>query len=241
MLKIQPAERCRTMQFSSDGYRLRGYLHLPAAENPPVIFGVHGLLSSSASAKQRRLASLGTAAGMAYFRFDHRGCGRSQGVFSEVTSLEARARDLLAAVRYVRKCSEPVGRIGLFGSSMGGAVCLSAARSIGADALVTYAAPLRSRSIGSAAAGIAPTTVSGPLPKPFDISGQIAGLRNILIFHGDADEVVPFSDACELYDHAAEPKRLVRQSGGDHPMSHGPHQEVFARETVRWFKTHLKP
>jgi alpha-beta hydrolase superfamily lysophospholipase len=241
MIKIQPAERVKPIRFSSDGYRLAGVLHLPENENPPVVIGVHGLLSNRESAKQRALAQLCTTAGMAYFRFDHRGCGGSQGILSEVTTLDARVRDLQSAVSCIRACMHGGLRIGLFGSSMGGAVCLSAARSIGADALVTYAAPLRSRFIRNTGNGGRDKTVSSILRKPFDISGQISGLRHILIFHGDADEVVPYSDAVDIFDNAAEPKRLVRQSGGDHPMSHELHQTEFARDTVGWFGAYLNP
>lgn len=241
MLKIQPAQRLKPIRFSSDGYRLAGVLHLPDVENPPVVIGVHGLLSNRESAKQRTLAQLCTAAGMAFFRFDHRGCGGSQGILSEVTTLDARVRDLLSAVSCIRTRMRHNFRIGLFGSSMGGAVCLSAARSIGTDALVTYAAPKRNRSIGNIGNGNGDMAASRILRKPFDISSHVSGLRHILIFHGDADEVVPYADAVDIFDRAEEPKRLVRQSGGDHPMSHELHQTEFTRDTVGWFSAYLKP
>ncbi len=239
MIRIYSGERHNTISFACDGYRLKGVLHLPALETPPVVIGVHGLLSSSESAKQRELARLCTAAGMAYFRFDHRGCGRSQGSFSEVTSLGARVRDLRAAVHCIKSRRDIGKRIGIFGSSMGGAVCLAAATSICADALVTYAAPLKSRSIRGVGDGNGENAAPGLLRHPFDISKHITGLRNLLIFHGDADEVVPFSDALKIFDHAAEPKRLVRQPGGDHPMNHKPHQKTFTRITVQWFESYL--
>lgn len=239
MIRIYSGERHQTIRFACEGYRLKGVLHLPALENPPVVIGVHGLLSSSESAKQRELARLCTAAGMAYFRFDHRGCGRSQGSFSEVTTLHARVRDLMAAADCIKSRMDIGKRIGIFGSSMGGTVCLAAARSIGADALVTYAAPLMSRSIRGVDDGNGENATPGILMHPFDISKYIEGLRNLLIFHGDADEVVPFSDALKLFDHTAEPKRLVRQPGGDHPMSHEAHQKTFTRITVQWFDSYL--
>jgi alpha-beta hydrolase superfamily lysophospholipase len=239
VIRIYSEERHNTIRFACEGYRLKGVLHLPASENPPVVIGVHGLLSSSESAKQRELARFCTAAGMAYFRFDHRGCGRSQGFPPEVTSLGARVRDLMAAVHCIKSRRDIGKRIGIFGSSMGGSVCLAAARSIGADAMVTYAAPLMSRSIRGVDDGIGENAAPGILQRPFDISKHIEGLRNLLIFHGDADEVVPFSDALKIFDHAIEPKRLVRQPGGDHPMNHIPHQKRFTRITVQWFDSYL--
>ncbi|MGA9234122.1 MAG: alpha/beta fold hydrolase, partial [Desulfobacterales bacterium] len=147
MVKIEPKMCCHWIDFSSDGYRLKGMLHLPTAVRPPIVIGSHGLLSSSESAKQRELAMRCTEAGMGYFRFDHRGCGRSQGFFPEVTTLEGRVRDLMAAVQTIRLRTDTGRACALFGSSMGGAVCLAAARAVGADALVTVAAPIRSRSV----------------------------------------------------------------------------------------------
>jgi len=73
----------------------------------------------------------------------------------------------------------------------------------------------------------------------FDISGKLAGLSNILIFHGDADETVPVSDAHELYAKVSEPKELVIQQGGDHSMSSLSHQVSFIKMAVEWFKRFL--
>jgi predicted acyl esterase len=96
---IMPASKSgdliKKITFLSDGFKLYGTLHLPPAERPPVVIGSHGLLSSSSSPKQIALARACTAAGIAYFRFDHRGRGKSEGVFKEVTSLKARCTDLL--------------------------------------------------------------------------------------------------------------------------------------------------
>ena len=231
--------RIKYICFASEGYRLYGILHMPPVENPPVIIGSHGLLSNLESAKQRELARKCTAAGMAYFRFDHRGCGRSQGFFSQVTSLEARVSDLEAAVKCIRDRSDIGKRVGIFGSSMGGAVCLATSESICPDAIVTYAAPLMSRSIRIEGDGNGIGKMPGWLHRPFDISNRISRLRNILIFHGDEDDVVPFSDALNIFAQSNEPKRLVTLPGGDHPMSDETHQRTFIEQTVRWFEDFL--
>ncbi|MGW8188369.1 MAG: alpha/beta hydrolase, partial [Desulfobacterales bacterium] len=225
MMRIEPKVRCRWIDFLSEGYHLKGMLHLPTAERPPFVIGSHGLLSSSESSKQRALALRCTAAGLGYFRFDHRGCGRSQGQFPEVTTLEGRVHDLMAAVKTIRARKDTGRSFALFGSSMGGAVCLAAAKAVGADALVTVAAPIRSRSVrpfdGS---GPAESDVSG-LQLHFDLSDAVAGLRHVLVFHGDADRVVPFSHAIEIIEKVDTPKRLVRQKNGDHLMSAEIHQK----------------
>jgi len=235
MIKIESDVCCRWIDFSSEGYRLKGKLHLPTAERPPVVIGSHGLLSSSESAKQRELATRCTAAGMGFFRFDHRGCGLSQGYFPEVTTLEGRVRDLMAAVKTIRLRTDTGRGCALFGSSMGGAVCLAAAKAVGADALVTVAAPIRSRSVRPFDdKGPGESDVSG-LQLHFDLSETIAGLRHVLVFHGDADRVVPFAHALEIIRNLDAPKQLVRQKNGDHLMSAEIHQKAFLQAAVKWF------
>jgi alpha-beta hydrolase superfamily lysophospholipase len=198
-------------------------------------------LSSSDSPKQIELARRCNAFGIAFFRFDHRGCGQSQGDFAKVTSLSARSRDLLAAVRLMRENVDTGNRVGLFGSSMGGATCLSAAAEARVESLVTFAAPVRSRSInGTIETQHHPDGAPSQLDKldlEFDISDKLADIHHILIFHGEADNVVPFSDALEIYRKARNPKKLIRQPGGDHLMSNQTHQKQFIRQAALWFKS----
>lgn len=245
MVKLQQVSHCKKIHFLSDGFLIKGTLHLPSVECPPVVIGAHGLLSSSDSPKQRELAIRCNEFGLAFFRFDHRGCGASQGYFPEVTSLETRVNDLLSAVRTIRSRKDTGHNLGLFGSSMGGTICLAVARKVGADALVTYAAPIRSKTInrlpegaGNAAAVLSAT---GSTNLQFNISDKLKGVRNILIFHGDGDEIVPFSSAEEIFNNAGKPKRLIRQKQGDHPMSRQSHQTEFIREAARWFVSGLSP
>lgn len=232
------------VSFPCDGLILQGYLHLPAALRPPVVIGSHGLYSSSSSPKQIALADRCNRFGIAYFRFDHRGCGNSHGEFEEVTSLEARCRDLTAAADIVKNRTDTGDHIGLFGSSMGGTVCLNVASSLGADAMVTFAAPIRSH--------IAEKNYELPdqLHKPgiyfnaarrrFDITERLPEIYNILIFHGEADNVVPVSHAEEIYKLVQEPKKKIIQKHGDHPMSSKANQQAFVREASMWFKQHLQ-
>ena len=140
--------RTENISFSADGLKLSGVLHLPADSRPPLVVGAHGLLSSASSPKQIALAHQCNHLGIAYFRFDHRGCGNSEGNFDLITSLEGRCKDLVAAVEAVNAELDTRG-LGLFGSSMGGTVCLSAAEDLAADAVVTFAAPIRSDLKGS--------------------------------------------------------------------------------------------
>ena len=70
----------------------------------------------------------------------------------------------------------------------------------------------------------------------FDVSDRLSGISNILIFHGDQDEVVPFSNALEIFQKSEKPKQLIQQKSGDHSVSNPVHQEEFLHHAVKWFK-----
>jgi alpha-beta hydrolase superfamily lysophospholipase len=233
----------KEITFLSEEFLLKGTLHLPAIDRPPVVIGSHGLFSSSSSPKQIELALKCNASGIAFFRFDHRGCGQSEGAFQEVTSLEARCIDLVSAVKCIQSRSDIGNRLGLFGSSMGGAVCISVASLVAANAMVTFAAPVRSSSILEALEKTNDSNAMHPLFAEkylrSDLSDKLSNLNHILIFHGDSDNIVPPSNAQEIYSKAGEPKQLIMQRQGDHRMSTKEHQQTFIKEAVNWFKTHL--
>ncbi len=229
------------ISFSADNLVLSGTLHLPETVSPPVVIGAHGLLSTGDSPKQQALAERLNRSGIAYFRFDHRGCGNSQGLFSEVTTFTGRCNDLAAAIRAV--VSHPaIGRpIGLFGSSMGGAVCLAVAPDFNICAIVTLAAPVRIGSIKVPLDIKTDPAFNGmdASQMAFDLSGRLEHISDVLIIHGDADQVVPFPNGEEIFEKAGHPKHLVRLEGGDHSLTRHHHQQVFMEKTVNWFSARL--
>ncbi len=229
------------IKFSSDEFLLKGCLHLPPVNNPSFVIGCHGLFSDKNSPKQIELAQHCNQLNIAYFRFDHRGCGESKAPFEAVTSLDARCTDLKAAANMLKARDDLGDQMGLFGSSMGGAVCLAAARMIQANSIISWAAPIRSADLVQKHAD--PTGGSDtPFKKnPFDISNPLAGLRNILIFHGDTDKIVPLPHAEEIYERVRQPKKLVVFPHSDHRMSNPADQQAFLREALLWFQAFLKP
>lgn len=245
MTELESKENGREIKFSSDEFELTGTLHMPEkGDEPPLVIGLHGLFSDSNSPKQLALAEALTEKSIAFFRFDHRGCGRSEGDFRTVTSFEGRCHDLIEAVNAIRRLGGIGHHIGLFGSSMGGSVCLSVARHIKATAVVTHAAASRSEPIQKHFdKGDHPDfnlERVDPLRLRFDLSEKIANLRNVLTFHGDSDTIIPPSEAHLIYNRCVMPKRLIMLRNGDHKLSLPENREKMLRETVSWFRASFK-
>lgn len=226
----------QSISFVADGLKLSGVLHLPSREPLAVVVGCHGLMADKHSPKQIELARGCTAVGMAYFRFDHRGCGESEGDFEIDTTLENRKSDLMAAVHAAKHTFGKNMPLGLFGSSLGGTVCLTAARSLSPFAIVTLAAPVHNRSIHIPEDS--PESLINELVKnrmTFNITDTMGSIHDILIIHGSSDATVPVENAHTIYRMANDPKRKMIVEGGDHRLSKRSHQENLMRKTVQWF------
>lgn len=228
-----------TITFNADGLTLVGSLHLPDAENAPFIIGCHGLLANRNSPKQIDLARTCNRNGLAYFRFDHRGCGDSQGDFMEVTTLEARCSDLDSAVKTMTTHSAVGPMLGLFGSSFGGTVVLAYACNHDVPRLMTYAAPLNSHDIQHDAIRDSKGRLhpADGLPRnlAFDLEPNLQSIGNVCVVHSRNDETVPLAHAQRIYDRADEPKSLQIFEGGDHRMSDPDHQQLFRELFIRFF------
>lgn len=230
-------------EFAADNIKLKGTLYQSLQPATGTIIGCHGLLSDRTSPKQQILAKKCNQLGLSYFAFDHRGCGESGGVFEEVTTLDNRISDLLAAVRFIKTETGITKRLALFGSSMGGTVCLAASQQIHPMAIVTVAAPLKSAAIVRTKQNAIDTGHFSDTfyqeRLQFDITNRIPGISHLLVFHGDGDETVPVSHGRTIYGLAANPKKIIIQKDGDHRMSRTDHQEAFIHHAVHWYGTHL--
>ncbi len=222
--------------FAADGLKLSGVVHLPERSPKALIVGVHGLLSDKSSPKQITLAKNVNRRQMAYFRFDHRGCGESEGSFNTQTTLANREADLIAATRAAREILGPEIPVGLFGSSLGGTICLKAAGQIAPFALVTLAAPVRSRSIqipDDSPDSLRDEILGNRLR--FDIKEELSNIGSILIIHGSADATVPADNAETIYRLAKPPKEKIVLENGDHRVSDPQHQTLFIKAATDWF------
>ena len=225
-----------SVSFVTQGLQLSGILHLPTHEPLAVVVGCHGLMSDKNSPKQIDLARGCTAIGMAYLRFDHRGCGDSEGVFEIDTTLENRTSDLRAAVRSVKHAFGNTIPIGLFGSSLGGTVCLTAAHRFSPFSMVTLAAPVQSRSIQLPENS--PESLKKEFVKnrlTFNVTDAIDAIHHFLIIHGSSDETVTIENAHRIFRLARNPKELLILEHADHRISKKTHQECVLRKSVQWF------
>ena len=137
--------------------------------------------------------------GFSVFAYDYRGYGTSQGKPSERNSY----RDIDTAYNYLtQQLGVPAQRIIAFGRSVGGgaAVDLAARKPLGGLILEScFTSAFR---------------VVVPFPiLPFDKFRNIDKIKKVncpvLVMHGKADEVVPFSHGQKLFAAAGEPKRYL--------------------------------
>ena len=61
----------------------------------------------------------------------------------------------------------------------------------------------------------------------------------VLILHGDADEVVPVEEACELNECLKDPKRLSVYAGTDHRFSAPAAMRRAMDEALEWLTRHV--
>ncbi|MCP3926589.1 MAG: prolyl oligopeptidase family serine peptidase [Desulfobacterales bacterium] len=232
------------IDFPSGGELLKGVLHLPDIHKPPVVIGSHGLESSGSSPKQLDLARRCNELGIAYFRFDHKGCGDSTGDFLKITTLPSRCEDLLNAVDTVKKSGHTNKSICFFGSSLGGATCLLAALTADIKGMVIVASPADSKTIElppddfNSRYGLTPEFYKNNLN--FDLTKDISVLKNVFVVHGDEDEIVTVKNADIIFNAVNEPKKKLIFKGGDHLISNLSHQKQFIDEASAFLENLLK-
>jgi hypothetical protein len=119
------------VEFTSDGLRLSGILHLPddhkRGERRPAVMVLHGFGSNKDSGVPRTAAQLFASLGYVALRFDMRGCGESEGARGRVICLE-QVEDTRHALEFLQTREEvQKERIAVYGQSFGAAVAVYAA------------------------------------------------------------------------------------------------------------------
>ena len=242
-------DRIESVNFSSsDGTSLHGWF-VPArgSETLGTVIYYHG----NAQNMTGHYAFVSWLADEGYnlFLFDYRGFGQSQGSVSR----KGIHQDSVAAMRYLAGRSDiDQSRVVAFGQSLGGA-CLIAALGefdpipVQAVAVECTFASYRGVARDKLATGFlspiawlaAQWLVSGD-HDPQDAVARISPVP-LLVMHGDADEIVPFSQGRKLYDMAADPKHFEQVPGGRHCDAIGSMRfgDTYRRQLLNFFAAAL--
>lgn len=200
---------------ADDGTRLHGWF-CPHDDPVAVALFAHGN-AGNVSHLAESLQTLHDRHRLAVMTFDYRGYGRSEGEPSEMGVLQdARA----ARAWLAKRMGIAEVDIVLMGQSLGGGIMVDLAARDGARGLVlastfTSLPDVASHHLPLLPARLVMRTRLDSISKIKDYHGPL------LQVHGDRDRVVPYRQGQRLFAAANEPKRFVRNSGGDHndPLS----------------------
>ena len=206
----------------SEGFKIQGVLHIPDYCPAPCVICSHGLFSSKESAKFIAIANYLAARGFAAIRYDHRGCGESEGKI-ENTTVTSRLKDLETVYGFAQQHECVNGNFGLLGSSMGGFISLfAAARHSFFKALAIWATPIHiSRPKKASKASEHPDLNSCFYDdlNQYQLIEELGRVKRCMVLHGQNDELVPVRHAEQIYAQLAEPKVLHIFQGADHRFS----------------------
>jgi fermentation-respiration switch protein FrsA (DUF1100 family) len=236
--------------------KLVGNLHLPEDQDGPFpcVITSHGYKSRRNSSKYVRIGNFFSVAGIAVFRFDHRGAlgGDSDGKFED-TTLSVRIEDLRAALDALDNMSElNLRRLGLLGSSLGGMDVL-AIRDERIKVKVVMATPfellvtdqMKSVMIGKEyyqypdGSRIKKDFFNDM--KQYDLIAEVKNISYpLLIIHGDLDEIVPLYHAEAIYKAVCQGNRSLKIiKGGDHAFTDPDRLEEVLIHSREWFQRYL--
>lgn len=170
---------------TADGLTLKGYYWAadPAVNDVVVYFHGNGNNQLVGAARAEPLAAGGHGVLVASYRGYGGNPGKptEQDLFADGDAWMAKAQELV-----------PGGRRYVFGHSLGGAVALEMAARHRIDGVATLGAYSR-------LAAVAPPVARGLLPDRYDNIAAIARVTApVFLFHGTADEIVPFAEAVTL-------------------------------------------
>jgi fermentation-respiration switch protein FrsA (DUF1100 family) len=193
---------------TSDGERIRAWF-LPSRVARALVLYFHGN-GGNLSVWLPILAGL-QHEGFSVAAIDYRGYGASTGRPSEAGLY----RDVDAALEWMARLAAPGRPVVYWGRSLGTTMAAYAAAKRKPDGLVLEAGFADVRSLMRASPPIAVLALFSSFRFPTARYAGRAGCP-VLVMHGDADSVIPFSNGRELYEAVPEPKRFHVIEGGDH-------------------------
>ena len=155
---------------------------------------------------------------------EYHGYNGLPGVPSEATV----AADARAGYDYLRTNERvPVGRLVIFGWSLGAAIAVDLASRVEARAVILEGAPASIVDIGQSRYPMFPIRLI--IRNPFRAIDRVGGIRAPLLFlHSPEDTVIPLEQGRRLFEAAPSPKTFVEVRGGhveaseiDHKVFYG--------------------
>ncbi len=227
----------------NEGFKIKGIIHLPDLEDKaPCVICSHGLFSSKESPKFIAIAEYLAKKGFVAIRYDHRGCGESEGRIED-TTVSARLKDLEAVYMLARRHLRVSGNIGLLGSSLGGFISLlTAVRHPFFAAISVWAAPFElheaKKDLKEEKYPLLKDSFYEDLKK-YQLIDVLSRIKHCLVLHGQDDELIPLWHAKKTYENLGEPKRLEIFPGGDHRFTDDQNRKRAIELSTEWFKRYL--
>jgi alpha-beta hydrolase superfamily lysophospholipase len=218
-------------------------LWLPeAAPSWPGMVIVHG--AGSRKENHSDFARACVAAGWAALAYDQRGHGESDEQMSPAALADLGG---MAGVLADQKGVDP-RRTCVRGSSLGGFIAIQGAASSDAIAGAIAICPadeehllrgLRARTLEMRIGERERADLAAWLSE-HDLRDAVAemGAKPLLLIHARGDERVPYEISEELYERAAEPRRLILLAGGHHRSAQ--HDSELHGEALRWMARALE-
>jgi alpha-beta hydrolase superfamily lysophospholipase len=238
-----------TVSIPGDGHAIAGSWRDVGADSPVVLL-LHGLRGSRASMVPRARVLLD--AGFSVLLIDQQAHGETPG---DIITLGWReSRDVRAARDWIR-ANAPGRRVGVIGSSLGGAAVLLGEQPVGFDAVVLEATyPRLARALdnrigirtGWARRLLAPLLLVQIEPRLGVTPAQLEPIRHVaelgapvMIVGGERDAHTTEEETRELFAAAAEPKRIWIVPGAAHQDFARFDRAGYEANVVAFLRAHL--
>jgi alpha-beta hydrolase superfamily lysophospholipase len=222
-------------------YEGRPYeLWLPDADPPfPGLVILHG--AGSRKENHADFARAAAGYGWAALAFDQRGHGESDDEMSP-----AAFGDVTRMARFLASTDGVDGsRVCVRGSSMGGWLAIHSAATSGGIAGAIAICPAGER-------GMLRSLRRGELEMRADVPAleawlaehdvrdavELMGDKPLILIHARGDETIPYTWSEELYERAAEPRKLIVLPGGHHRSAQ--HDPELHGVALRWLERELR-
>lgn len=194
---------------SEDGLDLLAWYVPPARKDGKIVVIFHGNCCTLAYRAVKAKSFFSKGYGV--FLVEYRGYGGNPGTPGE----EYFYKDARAAASWLDKQGYNNGRIVAYGNSLGSGVAVQFALDTGAKFLILEAPFTSAVDVGEFLYPYIP--VQFILRDKYDNFSKIGKISpDLLVVHGDRDEVIPIALAEKLFAAANEPKQFISIAGGKH-------------------------